>query len=211
MKLLTITALFVLSSFSNPVNDQSPKTPLSEYSEAWNDVKFLKCNTAAMTSYLTGEEKELIYIFNMMRMDPQLFCRTVVKLYPNKKGLIYLETLEEYKSLLEDMAEKKPLPLLYPDADLFASAKCHATTSGEKGYVGHERQSAQCRKNKKFDAECCDYGRYTALDILMGLLIDEGVPGLGHRWACLGPYNRIGVSIQPHKSYGKNAVLDFGW
>jgi hypothetical protein len=211
MKLLIITALIFLTSFTEPGNDILPKSPLSDYSTAWNDPRFLKCNTAAKAVYLTDMEKELIYVFNMMRMDPKLFNSTVVKQYPDKSYFIYLNEQEEWLSLQETMATLEPLPLLYPDVALSASAKCHAITSGQKGYIGHDRQTSECKKKVLFDAECCDYGRNTPLDIVMGLLIDEGVPGLGHRRACLSPYKKIGVSIQPHKTYGKNAVLDLGW
>jgi hypothetical protein len=43
----------------------------------------------------------------------------------------------------------------------------------------------------------------------MALLVDEGVANLGHRLICFTTYNKIGVSIAPHKEYGNNAVLDF--
>jgi len=206
VKILTIL-LLLCGSFSLP----RPASPLAEFSPAWNETRFLKCNTAQNTSYLTAEEKELIYIFNMMRLDPKLFAATVVKQFPKKRGPLYLENIPEYRSLLDTMSRLEPLPLLYPDKDLFESARCHAISSGEKAYVGHVRQTEECRKKKNFHAECCDYGHQTPLEMLMGLLIDENVESLGHRYICLSSFNRIGVSIQPHKRYGKNVVLDFGW
>ncbi|MCZ6692800.1 MAG: CAP domain-containing protein, partial [Bacteroidetes bacterium] len=58
--------------------------------------------------------------------------------------------------------------------------------------------------------ENCAYGLYSPLDIVMGLLIDEGVSDLGHRKNILNPdYKVIGVAIRPHKSYGTNCVQDF--
>jgi len=206
MKLFSIFLLF-FTSFYKP--ESSSKTPLSEYSDAWNDERFLKCNTAADVDYLTDEEKEMIYVTNMMRLDPQLFGRTVAKQFPDKREIQYYKTLDEYKSLLKDLAKAKPLPLLYPDKRATESAKCHAISSGNKSYVGHVRQTEECKKTRFFDAECCDYGRYSPLDILMGQLVDEGVPGLGHRYAFLTPFNKVGVSIQPHKGYGRTAVFDF--
>jgi hypothetical protein len=101
------------------------------------------------------------------------------------------------------------MKLLYPDSLCFEGARCHALSSGIKGYVGHDRLTDECKKKWYYNGECCDYGRSTALDIVMGLMIDENVPSLGHRVICLSFFNSIGVSIQPHKIYGKNAVLDF--
>ena len=209
MKLLIIAALFSLTSFIVPQKKNIVKTPLSEYSEAWNNPRFLECNTAINADYLSTEEKEMIYVTNMMRMDPQLFGNTVVKQFPDKEGVLYYKTLTEYKSLLKDLAKSKPLPLLYPDKRASESAKCHAISSGEKSYVGHVRQNEKCKKIKFYDAECCDYGRYFPLDILIGQLVDEGVEGLGHRYAFLTMFTKLGVSIQPHKGYGRTAVFDF--
>jgi hypothetical protein len=101
------------------------------------------------------------------------------------------------------------MALLYPDSLCFVSAECHAISSGKTGYVGHERQTKECKDKHLFFGECCDYGHKEPLPILMALLIDQNVPSLGHRKMCIGPYGKMGVSIQPHKVYGNNAVLDF--
>ena len=68
---------------------------------------------------------------------------------------------------------------------------------------------SQTKKKWHFNGECCDYGHNNALDIIMSLLIDEGISSLGHRNICLSSYSKIGVAIQPHKLYGYNAVMDF--
>lgn len=57
--------------------------------------------------------------------------------------------------------------------------------------------------------ECIHYGQSNALEIVTSLLIDQTVKSLGHRKICLGYFTEMGVSIQPHNGYGKNAVLDF--
>jgi uncharacterized protein YkwD len=45
---------------------------------------------------------------------------------------------------------------------------------------------------------------------VLDLLVDWGVPSLGHRHALLdGYYKKIGVSILPHKTSAHIAVLDF--
>lgn len=110
---------------------------------------------------------------------------------------------------MQTLRKTKPLNLLYPDSLCFISADCHAINAGLEGYIGHQRSKPSCEKKWYYNGECCDYGSSTALDILMDLMIDEGEPSLGHRKICLSPYNKVGVSIQPHKTYGSNAVLDF--
>lgn len=184
-------------------------SPLSKFSAEWNQPKYKVCNTAANANYMTEEEKKLIYIINLMRMNPVLFANTVTKKYPDSSGMGYLKNLDNYVSLLSTLRKLKPLNLLYPDSLCFEGASCHAVASGIKGYVGHVRADADCKSKWYFNGECCDYGHSKALDILMNLMIDEGVPSLGHRNICLSKYGRIGVAIRPHIGYGHNAVLDF--
>jgi len=179
-------------------------SPLSEFSEEWDDPKYEVCNTAANANYMTAKEKEVIYILNLARMNPQLFCSSVIESDGNEKESDY------HASLVITMKEMKALNILQPDKKSFESAQCHAITSGKKGYYGHDRQTSNCKKVVHFYGECCSYGESDALGIVLQLLIDEGVPSLGHRRICFSElYKFLGVSIQPHRKYGSNAVLDF--
>lgn len=208
--LLLPVTIWLLSFMPGPEWHKTAVSPLAAYSAEWNNPKYLKCNTAIHASYLTPAEKEIIYILNLIRMNPVLFANTVVKNYPQKSGEGYLVNSDYYKSLLDTLKKIRPrTQLLMPDQSCFNSAKCHALYSGATGYVGHERSTAECKAKEFFNAECCDYGHNNPLDIVMSLLIDEGVPSLGHREACLGFYKKIGVSVQTHQRYGFNAVLDF--
>ena len=186
-------------------------SPLADFSPEWNDSRFLKCNTAAQSSYLSDEEKKLVYILNLLHADPKLFTNTVVAKYPEFVNKPSLKKAPEYQSLLDTLKKIGPLPLVYPDSLCFESAKCHAITAGQKGYVGHERQTDDCKAKKHHEGECCQYGYSEALAVVMALIIDQGVSSLGHRFLCLSAYSRIGVSMQPHKTYGTNTVLDFGY
>ena len=89
---------------------------------------------------------------------------------------------------------------------LFTAAQCWALESGAKGIIGHDR--LKCAYG--YWAECCDYGSNRAIDIVLSLLIDEGVPDLGHRKIILyGAYQDVGISIQPHAKYRNCTVIDF--
>ena len=185
-------------------------SPLASYSNEWNNAKYSNCNTAANAAYLSNAEKDVIYILNLIRSNPALFAKTVLKKYPSTSGDYYLAKDTFYFiSLMTRLEKMEPLDILYPDNKCFISAKCHAYTSGIMGYVGHDRRSKDCETKQYFCGECCDYGHKDPLDIVLSLLIDEGIPSLGHRDICLSDYAKIGVSIQPHSRYGINAVFDF--
>ena len=185
-------------------------SPLAAYSEKWNELKYNACNTAVVSSYMSRKEKEVIYILNLVRTNPALFANTVLKKYPSVSEKDYLtDDVYYYKSLVDTLLTLKPQQLFYPDEKCWRSAQCHAYSSGLSGYIGHQRKTKICKIKKNYQGECCDYGNADPLDIVLSLLIDEGVPSLGHRYLLLNSYSKAGVSIQPHKKYGTNTVIDF--
>lgn len=185
-------------------------SPLAIYSTEWNEKQYTICNTASGVSYLSGKEKDVIYIINLVRHYPLLFCKTVLIKYPAVAGKDYLFNNKHYfQSLVKELNVLKPMSLLTPDNLCYVSAVCHAKTAGKSGYTGHERISKACRDNEYYLGECCSYGYNNPLDIVLQLLIDEDVPSLGHRRILLGNYQTVGVSILPHKAYSFNAVIDF--
>lgn len=199
-------------SAQNSAVSMSAISPLASYSKEWNDIKYSRCNTAAGAAYLSNDEKELIYILNLVRTNPVLFNNTVLKKYPQVSGKPELLNNEKYyKSLVRTLANMQPLELLQPDKILFESAACHAASSGQTGYVGHKRVNSSCEKLKSYYGECCDYGNKEPLDIILSLLIDEGVASLGHRELFLRNYLKVGVSIKPHVKWGTTAVFDFSY
>jgi uncharacterized protein YkwD len=199
-----IIAIWFLSFFV-----QQPSTPLSTFSSEWNNKRYQLCNTAENAPYLNRAEREIIYILNMARVNPALFLETIIKNYPAFSEQPELANSSYYKSLLTFLQQQKPLPLLYPDERLFESARCHAISAGKEGYAGHDRISQQCKGQENFLGECCFYGSSDPLEIIIDLMIDEDVPSLGHRTILFKNFTKIGVSLQPHKKYRWNAVLDF--
>jgi uncharacterized protein YkwD len=159
-------------------------------------------NSAKSTTWLKGKEKDVIYWINRARLDPKGFLKKyVMPEYREDSSNIYLASLVDY------MNEMLPLPALKPNRELYNSAICHAQSAGAKGHVGHNRIDKSCAVN--FRGECISFGLEDAFDIVMQLLVDEGVPSLGHRYICFGTFTEIGVAQAPHKTYRTNAVLDF--
>jgi len=211
MKQITFwLAIIFLLAFVNINISGVAQSPLSSYAAAWNNVMYKKANTAANAKYLSSKEKQIIYILNLARMNPPLFATTAVKQFPGRIGDGNLVKHPDYISLLDTLKKLKPLPLLYPDSLCWVSAKCHATSSGESGYVGHERVSDLCEVASHYSGECCHYGYSDPFSIVLSLLVDEDVPSLGHRKILLlKSFTKLGVALAPHKEYGINAVLDF--
>jgi uncharacterized protein YkwD len=209
---ILLLALVCFKSFAqnNSIKEDTDLSPLSAYSPEWNKPVYSKCNTSAKAVYMTEKEIRVIYILNLARTYPKLFVKTVLAKYPAESGNDDLVNDQYYyQSLINTMLTMNEAPLLNADEKCFTSAACHAKSAGKKGYTGHNRIDADCEAKKYYSAECCDYGNDTPLEIVLSLLIDKDVPSLGHRRALLGTYSKVGVSIQPHKTYRNNAVIDF--
>jgi len=180
--------------------------------KGWDDSVVAAANTAIDSEFLTEDEKKVILISNLARANGPLFAETLLKEYlilKGKKGNKYI------KSLYKDLKKVQNLPMLVPRKDLYNVARDHATKSGKKGYKGHKgfkNRYTPVLKQYMEVGENIYYGLYTPDEIVLQLLIDEGVKDLGHRANLLNPkYNSIGVSIKPHKTYEYNCVQSFGY
>ena len=179
---------------------------------SWEAEVVRELNTASDLFYLNEEEKKVILFMNMARHDGALFAQTFLKSYVEENRLSNSNFLRSLNKDLEVLARLEPLQ---PEKDLTAVAQEHALKSGKEGSTGHQGF------NKRFDpllgnpymhvGENCSYGYETAIDVVISLLIDEGIKDHGHRNNILSvDFNSIGVAIRPHKSYRTNCVMDFG-
>jgi uncharacterized protein YkwD len=157
-------------------------------------------------TFATREEKNAYHYLNYARTRPREFCERFV--VPNWDKRNSYEN-----SLVQTMRSMSPVPPVFPEKSVYESALCHARVSGKIGYVGHNRQTDPKTRKKCtsfFMGECCSYGYDDGLGVILQLLIDNGVPSLGHRKICLSEgYSVVGISIQSHERYGFNCVLDF--
>lgn len=203
MKFFLSSTFLLLTLYTNAQVEFTANPILAAYSAEWNnpDSHFSECNTAVNVDYMSPNEKDVIYILNLVRSSPALFANTVLKNRKNIQG-------KNCTSLINTLLSMPPLTLLIPDKKCYNSAAGQAA-SGLQGYVGHIRQSKTAASKKHFDAECCDYGDNEALEIVLSLLIDNNIPSLIHRTICLGDYTSIGVALHVHTKYKYVTVLDF--
>ncbi|MEW6468426.1 MAG: CAP domain-containing protein [Bacteroidota bacterium] len=176
----------------------------------WDAKEIEKANSGKNISYLGDEEKRVITLCNMARVNPKLFAETIVEHYIDSvsyKGSAYLNSLK--KTLLTT----KPMSALAVAEDMYAIAKDHAEQMGKTGKKGHEnfeKRYAAAKKKYSGLGENCHYGSNKAMKIVMALLIDEGVGDSGHRKNILDPnFKYIGVALREHKSSTWNCVMSF--
>jgi hypothetical protein len=216
--LTAISALFLsCGKEENPVGEKKNEYPEkneldTRYAKDWDKPEYRVARTALTSDYLSMEEKEVYYYLNLARLNPPLFAATYATGYEGDNGFVHgYEWDERKQSLIEEMENMTALNLIYPDDEMYGLARCFAYEGGQIGLVGHDRSQTPCASG--YSAECCQYGgTKNGLSIVMWLMIDAGENNadLGHRRIMLsGEYDKMGVSIQPHKTYKFNAVLNF--
>jgi uncharacterized protein YkwD len=180
----------------------------------WPADSLQMANTAGHTATLSPEEKKLVQLVNLARMDGNAFMKRIAMPYIKAND----KDDDEYvEGLYADLRKTKGLHLLKPLETLHKSAAHHATDMGTKGQLGHDSSDGTTftMRIHKFHkpvtvSENINYGYSDAVSILMEMLIDEGVTDRTHRHNILGKtFNHIGVSIKPHKMMEFNCVMDF--
>lgn len=174
-----------------------------------------KCKTAEQVNYLNQTEKDVIYYTNLIRLSPKKFERTILSKYL-KENPEYSRSYS--KSLIKELKNTSPKPLLSPTKTLYKFAKHHAQTTGKRGKVGHRsirgkgfsKRSKPLLKTYEIVGENIHYGANDALEIVIDLLVDDGIKDKGHRENILfSEFIYCSVSLQPHKKYTYNCVIDF--
>ena len=203
---------------------------LSAKSQKWTDAEFRRANTAANADFLTNEEKNIVMYLNLIRIDGEKFYYTFledyinnynakVRRYRNYNELKITRTNPYYTSLLKHLRGIKNLQVFYPDENLTSLSRSHAQDLNRNNLESHDssngdkfsKRLARYFPNKAM-SENIDFGYSNSLDIVCHLLLDCGVPSLGHRFNIIDQkykLNTVGVSIQPHPSYTWCAVIDF--
>ena len=200
-----ILAIFVFTCLSSLVGQKL------DFNWRWDEETVKQARTAEDAEFLNEDEKKIILYANLARANGPLFASTFLDEYIRIKKL---KPSSYTRSLYEELKHVRDLPMLLPERDLYKVAREHASWSGKKGYEGHKGFKQRYTPMMKKYAEVGEniyYGPYTPLEIVIQLLIDEGIEDLGHRKNLLGPkFNSIGVDIKPHKIYEYNCVMGFG-
>ena len=162
---------------------------------------------------LSSEEKDVIYWINYVRKKPSVFYHEVLASFLTQ----FPEIKSSYsRSLTADLLNSPSLPILIPSGKLNTVASKHATDLGSTGSrISHNSSrgtSFQERMNQEGLTNCIAEniyeGRKDALESVIFLLIDQGVPNLGHRKNILSKSNNlIGVSFHAIKGRSPSFFL----
>lgn len=231
MRLISLALFMVLPLYLYP-NHTIPVSTGYHVGEKnkWSDEELIRANTAKDIDYLSEEEKNIIFYMNLMRIDGEKFFNTCLQdfvkdhnqrmlQYSNYKELKINTYDRYYRGLQQDLKNVKNLGLYYPNETLTYVSLQHGKDMNRKNIAGHnssDGRSMYDRISKYYPnrsmAENLAFGFAKGLDNVCMLLLDKGVPDLGHRKNMLNTKNKlniVGVSIQRHPAYKYSATIDF--
>jgi uncharacterized protein YkwD len=186
-------------------------------------------NTAASVSYLSSIEKEIVFEINLFRSNPAIYAEKFItplaKLYkgkllyyPNDKPIKTKEGVQALNECVRELKKAGPLSILHPSEGLTKAANDHVkdqSKTGKTGHYGKDHSDSKKRIERYGEwkvriAENIAYGGNSARQIMIYLLIDDGVIDRGHRKNFLQPeFNLVGVSFGSHPVYNNMCVMDF--
>lgn len=199
---LCMTAAFSAPAFS------SSRTPIPQPLEG------VRIRTADLDRF----EEHMVRYINELRADPARFYRSYLPDYIASQGGRFTEPY--LRSLRRDLNSiREPLPRLEPAGVLDQAAARQAAylarfhgrllthEQGRLDFVGRMRQTGlHCFAENLYQAT-----DPSALQVVCDLLIDQGIPSLGHRRNLLSrDYDLIGFSTRKVGDNLTLVVMDFG-
>ena len=165
---------------------------------------------------------------NLLRVDPAGYAAHLERMLPRFEGRLLarpgranLRTDEGAPAVREAIAalkKRRPVPQLRWSKGLSAAAADHVRDQGPIGGLEHRGSdgSDPARRASRHGrwlgamAENIAYGDNAARNVVIQLLVDDGVPGRGHRENLLDPASgAAGVACGPHREYRQMCVMDY--
>ena len=175
-----------------------------------------KARTNAEVTFMTEEEKKIVFYTNLVRMEPQVFLERIVKPYVR---INYPFTNYYVKTLISDLKKALHVNPLIMKKDLYMMSRNHQVDIGKNGIQGHKgskgktfaKRAKPLLQTYNGVSENIGLGYATPIENVLELLIDDGVVSLGHRETLLSSrYNCVGVALGSHTTYRIGCVMDFG-
>lgn len=173
--------------------------------------------------------RQVLAEMNLARSAPRIYAGYIREFRGRFRGKSYSlpgsssrVTTKEGKRAVDEaikyLSRQKPLPMLGWSDGLAAAAAELAEEEGRSGATGHVGRKSRGPKERierhgKWEGQIGEnigYGPNGAREMVMQLIIDDGVKGRGHRKNIFTKaFTTAGVACGPHPSFGTMCVMDF--
>ena len=173
-------------------------------------------------------EEQIYQTHNQIRKNPQSFIPKLKeslnhfreKIYhkPGEDPIQTYEGPEAIEDAINFLKSQRPVKELILDENISRACKDHAYDIGVKGLTTHEGSdgkniSDRIEKYCEWEgaaAENLDFGFKKAENIILNMLIDDGVKERNQRFNLFHPdFKYIGVGANSHRDYGVCAVIGY--
>ncbi|AAR34544.2 CAP domain-containing protein [Geobacter sulfurreducens] len=180
-------------------------------------------------SPVTAERaRDVLAQMNAARTDPQGYAEHLREFRSRFRGRNYTVPCSRTRIVTHEgtaavdeairfLLRQRPIsPLAWSDG-LARAAAAHVGVQGRNGETGHGEGQGGMRARierqgtwKKTIGENIGYGPDNARAVVIQLIVDDGVPGRGHRKNIFDPAFAVaGVACGPHPVFGTVCVIDF--
>ena len=183
---------------------------------------------AARAPFLTPLEAQILEEMNLARTDPRRYAGYVAELLPHfngvllrRPGRVAIETNEGARAVREAvraLRATRPVPPLVVSKGMSEGARDHVRDQGKSGHTGHagrDGSTAADRVNRygRWEVSVSEniaYGPPAARDVVIGLIVDDGIPDRGHRTVMFNPTSRVtGIACGKHPRFRQMCVITY--
>ena len=168
----------------------------------------------APPQWAANYEDRILAELNFARTNPSGYADVIAERLSTYRGKEGKRAIRECIAVLR---RAEPRPPLTASPHVARAARDHVRDQSRSGRTGH-RGSDGSTPFSRIDryvttngaGENIQYGLYDPRDIIVELLIDDGIAGRGHRVNILDPnFVHIGIATGPHPRYRTMSVMDF--
>jgi len=174
-----------------------------------------------------GSGRAVIREMNLARQNPALYATFVQELRSRMNGNVLVlpghtrlrtkEGMAAVDEAIRFLQNAQPLPPLTLSRGMSRAAADHCAdqADGGFGHEGKDRSHAGQRiaRYGSFSGgwgENISYGKSSARDVVIALIIDDGLPARKHRQNIFNPnYNYAGAAFGRHARFGTMCSMDF--
>ena len=225
MKPSTVRKTFILAFFLC-IAWFSPRLCAQEI-DYWNEDEANK----TYVSYLNETENQVLVELNKVRTNPARYAQEYItplltrftnedpniRVTDDGRNLMTDEGPKAVKECITELKKAKAVPPLKPSKGMSKAAKDHIRDQGPSGRIGHQGfdNSDPFKRMNRYGTwqtiagENISYGENTAREIVIQLLIDDGVANRGHRKIIMEVQCLVvGIAVGTHKSYNWMCTMD---